>query len=205
MASGTGSGRRLHSMNWRNSFTIGHGRANRRMLSTFFGSILCDEDGDLDQVAVNAPVESNDVSSVGVLEFLHVPRHPLANECCLKDLGHDWVPTNLIAGCRQDRRMKDNVLIEGGDRSRKIAGFQRGGEGSLRHGGESSGRAKGELAIAAGAGSHDIPDFASFILPSGAPRWCVGWVERSETHRMCRAAPKHDGFVSLMARLSSRC
>ena len=97
MASGTGSGRRLHSMNWRNSFTIGHGRANRRMLSTsFWQSILCDEDGDLDQVAVNAPVESNDVSSVGVLEFLHVPRHPIANECCLKDPGHDWVSTNLV-------------------------------------------------------------------------------------------------------------
>jgi hypothetical protein len=31
-----------------------------------FGSILCYEDGDLDQVAINAPVESNDVSSVGV-------------------------------------------------------------------------------------------------------------------------------------------
>jgi hypothetical protein len=77
-ASGTGSRRRVRSMHWRNSLTTGHGRANRRMLR-LFGSILCYEDGDLNQVAVNAPVESDDVSSVGVLEFLHVPGHSIAS------------------------------------------------------------------------------------------------------------------------------
>src|SRR2546430_14210877 len=35
MASGTGSGRRLRSMNSRKSLTIGHGRAKTRRLSTF--------------------------------------------------------------------------------------------------------------------------------------------------------------------------
>jgi hypothetical protein len=98
-----------------------------------FGGILCHEDGDLDQVAVNAPVESDDVSSVGVWELLHVPGHPIASECCLKDLGYNGVPPDLIGSCRQDRRMKDNVLIEGGYRSRKIASFQRSCEGSLGH------------------------------------------------------------------------
>src|ERR1700726_3977075 len=34
MASETGSGRKLRSMNWRKSLTIGYRRANRRMLST---------------------------------------------------------------------------------------------------------------------------------------------------------------------------
>ena len=34
------------------------------------GRILCYEDGDLDQVAGNAPIEYDDVSSVGVMEFL---------------------------------------------------------------------------------------------------------------------------------------
>jgi hypothetical protein len=98
-----------------------------------FGGILCHEDGDLDQVAVNAPIESNDVSPVGVREFLHVPGHPIASECCLKDLGHNGVPPDLIGSCRQYRRMKDNVLIEGGYRSQKIASFQRSCEGSLCH------------------------------------------------------------------------
>jgi hypothetical protein len=35
------------------------------------GSILCYEHGDLNQVAVKAPVECDDVSPVGVLEFLY--------------------------------------------------------------------------------------------------------------------------------------
>jgi hypothetical protein len=48
-----------------------------------------------------------------VLEFLHVARHPIASECCLKDLGYNGMPTDFIAGCRQDRRVKDNVLTEG--------------------------------------------------------------------------------------------
>src|SRR5689334_16641544 len=90
-----------------------------------FGSVLCYEDGDLDQVAVNAPVEHDDVSFVGILEYLHVLWLVVANECCLKDLGYNGVPTDLIAGCRQDRRMKDNILIEDGYCSRKIDRFQR--------------------------------------------------------------------------------
>jgi hypothetical protein len=91
----------------------------------------------LDQVAVNAPVECDDVSSVWVLEFLHVAGHPIASECCLKDLDYNGMPTDLIAGCRQDRRMKDNVVIEGSYRSGKIASFQRGREDSLCHSGDS--------------------------------------------------------------------
>jgi len=38
MASGTGSGRGLRSMNSRKSLTVGHGRANRRMLSAFLAA-----------------------------------------------------------------------------------------------------------------------------------------------------------------------
>jgi hypothetical protein len=101
------------------------------------GSILCYKDGDLDQVTVNAPVECDYVSSVGVLEFLDVAGHPIASECCLKDLDYNGVTTDLIAGCRQDRRMKDNVLIEGSYRSGKVAGFQRGREASLCHSSDS--------------------------------------------------------------------
>jgi len=85
-----------------------------------FGCILCYEDGDLDQVAVNAAVENDNVSSVGVLEFLHVPGHPIASECRLKNFGYNGVPTDLIARCRQDRRMKANILIEDGYGSWKI-------------------------------------------------------------------------------------
>src|SRR4029077_9389538 len=84
--------------------------------------------GDLDQVAANAPIECDDVSSVGVLEFVHVAGHPKASECRLKDLDNDGVPPDLIACCRQDRRMKDNALIEGGHRSGKIASCQCIGE-----------------------------------------------------------------------------
>ena len=85
---------------------------------------------------INPPVESDYVSSVGVLEFLHVPGPPITSECCLKDLDYNGVPTDLVAGCRQDRRMKDNVLIEGGYRSRRIASFQCSRQDSLRHSGE---------------------------------------------------------------------
>jgi hypothetical protein len=69
------------------------------------------------------PSITDDVSPVEVLEFLHVPGHPIASECCLKDLGYNGMPTDLIAGCRQDRRMKDNILIEGGYCSQKIDSF----------------------------------------------------------------------------------
>jgi hypothetical protein len=120
-------------MNWRKSLTTGHGRANRRMLSIFLPAFSVTRMAIWIQVAVNAPVECDDVSSVGVLEFLDVARHPIASECCLEDLGYNSVSTDLIAGCHQDRRMKDNVLIEGGYRSGKIASFQRAREGSLCH------------------------------------------------------------------------
>ena len=86
---------------------------------------------------INAPVESDYVSSVGVLEFLHVSGHPITSECCLKDLDYNGVPTDLIACCRQDRRMKDNVVIEGSYRSGKIASFQCPREDSLCHSGDS--------------------------------------------------------------------
>jgi len=48
-------------------------------------------------------------------------------------LGYNGVPTDLIAGCRQDRRMKDHILMQDGYRSRKIGSFQRSREGSLCH------------------------------------------------------------------------
>jgi hypothetical protein len=95
--------------------------------------ILCYEDGDLDRVTVDAPVECDDVSAVGVLELIDVAGHPIASKCCLKDLDYNGVPADLIAGCRQDRRMKDNVLIESSYRGGKIASFQRGREDSLCH------------------------------------------------------------------------
>jgi hypothetical protein len=80
----------------------------------------------LDQVAANATIECDDVPSVRVLEFLDVAGRPTASEHCLKDLGYNCVPTDLVAGCRQDRRMKDNVLIEGRCGGAKIARRQRG-------------------------------------------------------------------------------
>jgi hypothetical protein len=49
------------------------------MLSIFLAAFLRYGDSDLDQVAVDAPVESDDVSSVGVLEFLYVPGDPIAS------------------------------------------------------------------------------------------------------------------------------
>jgi hypothetical protein len=65
------------------------------------GSILCYEDGDLDQVAVDAPVECDDVSSVGVLEFLDIAGHPIASECCPKDLDFMGCPrTSLLVVAR---------------------------------------------------------------------------------------------------------
>src|SRR5271166_3564737 len=91
-----------------------------------FVSILCYEDGDLHEVAVYTAVECDDISSVGILEFFHVAGHPDASECRLKDFDDCSEPPDFIAGRRQDRRMKDNVLIEGTYCSGKIAGFQCG-------------------------------------------------------------------------------
>jgi hypothetical protein len=59
--------------------------------------------------------------------------HPDASECRLKDFDDCSEPPDFIAGRRQDRRMKDNVLIEGSYCSGKIAGFQCGREDSLCH------------------------------------------------------------------------
>jgi hypothetical protein len=78
----------------------------------FLGRVLRYEDGDLDQVAIDAAVEGDDVSSVGILEFIHVARHPDASERCLENFDDNRLPSNLVADCRQDRRMKDNILIK---------------------------------------------------------------------------------------------
>jgi len=99
IVSGTGSGRRLRSMNWRNSLTTGHGRANRRMLSAFLAAFSVTRMAIWIRLPSMLPSITDDVSPVEVLEFLHVPGHPIASECCLKDLGYNGVPTDLIAGC----------------------------------------------------------------------------------------------------------
>ena len=58
-------------------------------------------------------------------------------------------PADLISGRRQDRRMKNNILIEGSYRGGKIASFQRDREDSLGHAsgswvvGQGEGRGKG--------------------------------------------------------------
>jgi hypothetical protein len=71
------------------------------------------------------------------LGFLDIAGHPVASECCLKDLDYNAVLTYLVAGCRQVRRMKDNVLADGSLRSAKIASLQRSREDSLCHSGDS--------------------------------------------------------------------
>jgi hypothetical protein len=43
-------------------------------------------------------------------------------------------PTDLVAGCCQDRRMKDNVLIETRCGGGKIARYQRDREGFCHNG-----------------------------------------------------------------------
>ena len=67
------------------------------------GTILCYENGDLDEVAANTTIERDNVSSVKVLEFLDVAGHPIAGECRLENLDHNGMPTDLIAGRSQDR------------------------------------------------------------------------------------------------------
>jgi hypothetical protein len=73
----------------------------------------------------------------GFWKFLDVAGHPIADERRLENLDYNSMPTDLIAGRSQDRRVKDNVLIEGSYRSRKIASFQRGCEDPLCQCGDS--------------------------------------------------------------------
>src|ERR1700730_5845658 len=120
---------------------------------------------------VNAPVECDDVSSVGVLEFLHIPGHPIASESCLKDLGYSGVSTDLIAGCRQDRRMKDNILIEGCYCSQKIVRFQRSRESSLWHGGDSHVVGKGERRL--GLKPSRLTRSSLWVVIPEIDIWCV--------------------------------
>jgi hypothetical protein len=133
MASGTGSGRRLRSMHWRNSLTTGHGRANRRMLSSFLAPFSVTRTAILDQVAVNAPVESDDVSSC----FGIPPRCGASHSKRMLSEG-SWLHAHglhrrLSPGSASERQRLDR----GRYRSRKIASFQRGREPSLRHSADS--------------------------------------------------------------------
>ena len=125
-------------MHSRKSFTIGHGRASTRMLTTFLAEFSRYEDSDLDPVAPNAAFECDNVPSIGILEFLNVTGHPTASERSLEDSAYNGMPSHLVACCRQDWRMKDNILIEGRCGGAEIASRQRCREDSLCHSGSSS-------------------------------------------------------------------
>jgi hypothetical protein len=62
----------------------------------FLGRVLCYEDGDLDQIAV----EGDDVSSVGILELNRVAWHPNGSERCLENFddnfGLSWSDSEFV-------------------------------------------------------------------------------------------------------------
>ena len=122
MASGIGPGRRSRSMHSRNTFTTGHGRACTRMLTTLLAEFS------VTRMAICIRLPRTLPSNVTMYRpsgFLNVTGHPTAGERSLEDPAYNDMSPYLVACCRQDRRMKDNILIEGCGGGDKIASGQR--------------------------------------------------------------------------------
>ena len=203
MASGIESGRRSRSIHSRKSLTTGHGRANTRMLPTFLVEFSvtgwrsgsdCPERCTVEDAVAN-------VSSVGVLEFVHVPGHPTASERSLGGTRPTTVCSSyLVARCRQERRMKDNILIEGSYRSGKIASFQRGREDSRTVTGNSPVVGQVKASACQLLADLSLPDGISSTTASWRPRINMApkvRVARHETGTPC------NGHFSLEASAAS--